>query len=49
MADERRQLDGRHAVGPTRSWSGALGRVGQRFVINAKLLDVRTEEALGLA
>jgi tetratricopeptide (TPR) repeat protein len=49
MADERRQLEIGRMLSADQIVVGSLGRVGQRFVINAKLLDVRTGEALGSA
>jgi tetratricopeptide (TPR) repeat protein len=45
-ADEKCQLEIGRLLAADRIVVGSLGKVGQRYILNAKMLDVRTGEAL---
>ncbi len=48
-ADEKCQLEVGRLLAADRIVVGSLGKVGQRYILNAKMLDVRTGEALSSA
>ncbi len=48
-ADEKCQLEIGRLLAADRIVVGSLGKVGQRYILNAKMLDVRTGEALSTA
>jgi tetratricopeptide (TPR) repeat protein len=48
-ADEKCQLEIGRLLAADRIVVGSLGKVGQRYILNAKMLDVRTGEALSSA
>jgi curli biogenesis system outer membrane secretion channel CsgG len=48
-ADERCQIEIGRLLAADRIVVGSLGKVGQRYILNAKMLDVRTGEALSTA
>ena len=48
-ADEKCQLEIGRLLAADRIVVGSLGKVGQRYILNAKMLDVRTGEAVSTA
>ena len=48
-ADEKCQLEIGRLLAADRIVVGSLGKVGQRYILNAKMLDVRTGEAMSTA
>ncbi len=48
-ADEKCQLEVGRLLAADKIVVGSLGKVGQRYILNAKMLDVRTGEALSSA